>query len=129
MVTRREWLRTSAGAGAALVLDPSLLDALRTQEPITRPIPSSGEHIPVIGLGGRWISRDATADELSAHRAVLRALADGAPASGRVFDTAAGYGGGASEEYSGGWAEEDGLAERIFWATRSTAPSSACAFP
>ena len=81
-------------------------------------IPSSGEEIPVIGLGGRWISTRASAEELSGHRAVLQALARGAEGAGRVFDTAAGYGGGGSEEYAGQWAEEDGFRDDIFWATK-----------
>src|SRR5690606_19823542 len=95
-----------------------LLQALRTQEMIMRPIPSSGERIPVIGLGGRWISRNSSAEELADHRAVLHALAEGAEGPGRVFDTAAGYGGGASEELAGQWAQEDGFGDRIFWATK-----------
>jgi aryl-alcohol dehydrogenase-like predicted oxidoreductase len=85
---------------------------------LMRPIPSSGERIAVIGLGGRWISRNASPEELADHRAVLRALADGAEGPGRVFDTAAGYGGGASEEFGGQWAQEDGFGEDIFWATK-----------
>jgi len=111
-------LRITAGAGAALGLDPRILEALQSREVLTRPIPSSGERIPVIGLGGRWISTNSSAEELAAHRAVLHALADGAEGAGRVFDTAAGYGGGASEELSGAWAEEDGFGESIFWATK-----------
>jgi aryl-alcohol dehydrogenase-like predicted oxidoreductase len=72
----------------------------------------------VIGLGGRWISANASPDELADHRAVLHALAEGAEGAGRLFDSAAGYGGGGSEEYAGEWAEEDGFAENIFWATK-----------
>ena len=30
----------------------------------------------------------------------------------------AGYGGGGSESYAGQWAEEDGFADDIFWATK-----------
>lgn len=117
MLTRREWLRITAGAGAALTLDPRLLQALQNDE-ILKPIPSSGERIPVIGLGGRWISTRSTPEELRDHRAVLHALADGAPPAGRVFDSAAGYGGGASEDLSGEWAAEDGFQDGIFWATK-----------
>jgi aryl-alcohol dehydrogenase-like predicted oxidoreductase len=117
MVNRREWLRMTAGAGAALTLDPNVLHALQTPE-ITKPIPSSGERVPVIGLGGRWISNNAPAEEMAGHRAVLRELAKDAGASGRVFDTAAGYGGGGSEEYGGQWAAEDRIADGIFWATK-----------
>ena len=117
MVTRRDWLRITAGAGAALGLNPRLLEALQSQE-ITKAIPSTGERIPVIGLGGRWISSNSGAEELAGHRAVLRELARGAPASGRLFDSAAGYGGGGSEEYAGQWADEDGFQDGIFWATK-----------
>ena len=128
MISRREWLRTTAGGGIALtvsgwrfgddagvcVADPGT----GVQDMILKPIPSSGERIPVIGLGGRWISTRAGEEELAGHRAVLQALASGAEGAGRVFDTAAGYGGGGSEDYAGRWAEEDGLQEDIFWATK-----------
>jgi len=116
MISRRDWLRISATAGAALSLDPQLVRAFQSMEQISKPIPSSGERVPVIGLGGRWISRGASAEELAGHRAVLHALAEGG--AGRVWDTAAGYGGGASEEFSGQWAQEDGFADDIFWATK-----------
>ena len=117
MLTRREWLRITAGAGAALSLDPRLLAALQEDE-ILKAIPSSGERIPVVGLGGRWISTRSTPEELRDHRAVLHALARNAPPAGRVFDSAAGYGGGASEDLSGEWAREDGFQDQIFWATK-----------
>ncbi|HUF76312.1 MAG TPA: aldo/keto reductase [Longimicrobiales bacterium] len=117
-VTRRDWLRMTAGAGAALALDPRSLLALQSGPVRTRPIPSSGEQLPVIGLGGRWISANSSPEELAGHRAVLHALAEDAEAAGRLFDSAAGYGGGGSEEYAGEWAEEDGFQDQIFWATK-----------
>ena len=117
MVSRRDWLRITAGAGAALTLNPRILEGLQAAE-ITKAIPSSGEQLPVIGLGGRWISANAGAEELAGHRAVLKELAKGAPPMGRLFDTAAGYGGGGSEEYGGQWASEDRFADGIFWATK-----------
>jgi len=118
MVSRRDWLRITAGAGAAIGLNPRMLAALQTGAVRTRPIPSSGEEVPVIGLGGRWISANSSPEELTEHRAVLRALAEGAEGAGRLFDSAAGYGGGGSEEYAGQWAEEDGFQDQIFWATK-----------
>jgi aryl-alcohol dehydrogenase-like predicted oxidoreductase len=136
MISRREWLRTTAGAGAALTLGgyrPALGHVLETptraQEVMLKTIPSSGERIPVIGLGGRWISANASAEELTGHRAVLRALADGAEGAGSVFDTAAGYGGGGSEEYAGQWAGEDGITGDIFWATKVNVASGGSANP
>ena len=114
MVSRREWLRITAGASAALGLNPRVLEALQNQEVITRAIPSTGERLPVVGLGGaNTFSRVARAEDFDTIGGVLRALVDG---GGTVFDTAAGY--GASEEVSGRVADELRIADRIFWATK-----------
>jgi diketogulonate reductase-like aldo/keto reductase len=95
MVSRRKWLQITAGA--ALSLNPRVLEALQSQEVITRAIPSTGERLPAVGLGGaNTFSRVARAEDFDAVGGVLRALLDG---GARVFDTAAGY--GASEEASG----------------------------
>ena len=128
MISRREWLRVTAGAGVSLSVSGWRFgegEAFRDRESgvgaqgmIMKAIPSSGEEIPVIGLGGRWISTRAGAEELAGHRAVLQALARGAEGAGRVFDTAAGYGGGGSEAYAGQWAEEDEFQQDVFWATK-----------
>ena len=118
MISRRTWLRLTAGAGAALTLNPRMLEALQTGAVRTRAIPSTGEQVPMIGLGGRWISSNSSAEELAGHRAVLHELAKDAEGSGRVFDSAAGSGGGGSEEYAGQWADEDGFGDNIFWATK-----------
>ena len=118
MISRRDWLRISAGVGAGLSLNPRMLEALQTGAVRTRAIPSTGEQVPVIGLGGRWISTNSSAEELAGHRAVLHALAEGAEGAGRVFDSAAGYGRGGSEAYAGQWAQEDGFGDDIFWATK-----------
>jgi aryl-alcohol dehydrogenase-like predicted oxidoreductase len=116
MVSRRDWLRITAGASAALGLNPRVLEALQSQELITRPIPASGgsERLPVVGLGGaNTYSQAARAEDFSTIGGVLRALVDG---GGTVLDTAAGY--GASEEVSGRVAQELGIADRIWWATK-----------
>jgi hypothetical protein len=52
MVSRRDWLRITAGAGATLSLNPRVLEARQSQEVITRAIPSTGERLPAVGLGG-----------------------------------------------------------------------------
>ena len=114
MVSRRDWLRITSGAAAALGLNPRVLEALQSQEVITRAIPSTGERLPVVGLGGaNTYSRVARAEDFSTIGGVLRALVDG---GGSVLDTAAGY--GASEEVSGRVAEEIRIADRIWWATK-----------
>lgn len=120
MINRRDFLRTSSlvTAAATLGLNWPTVRLLLNDPLITRSIPSSQQQIPIIGLGGRWISMEATQEELDGHRAVLQALAEGAEGEGRVFDSAAGYGRGGSEIYAGQWAEEDGFSDNIFWATK-----------
>ena len=64
MVSRREWLRITAGAGAVLSLNPRVLEALQSQGIITRAIPSTGERLPAVGLGGaNTFSRVARAED------------------------------------------------------------------
>lgn len=112
MLSRRDWFQITASA--ALGLNPRILEALQSQETITRAIPSSGERLPVVGLGGaNTFSRVARDENFDAIGAVLQTLVDG---GGSVFDTAAGY--GASEEVSGRVTQELGIANRIFWATK-----------
>jgi aryl-alcohol dehydrogenase-like predicted oxidoreductase len=119
MISRREWLRLSLGSGAALALgprrlDPQLLAALRSQQLITRAIPSTGERIPIVGLGSSaTFSQVARSEDVSALKDVMRTLVE---KGGTVFDTAPGY--GASEEVAGRVARELGLTNRIFWATK-----------
>ena len=97
-----------------LGLNPRIVEALQSREVITRGVPSTGERLPAIGLGGaNTFSRVARANDFDAVGGVLRALLDGGAS---VFDTAAGY--GASEEVSGQVADELGIADRIFWATK-----------
>jgi aryl-alcohol dehydrogenase-like predicted oxidoreductase len=114
MMNRRQWLGLTAGAGAALALDPRLLSALRTQELITRAIPSTGERLPLIGLGSSaTFAQVARSEDYSALRDVLRTMIE---RGGTVFDTAPAY--GASEQVAGDIAAELGITDRIFWATK-----------
>jgi aryl-alcohol dehydrogenase-like predicted oxidoreductase len=116
MITRREYLKFSLAAGAALAVGPGLLLAnpARRGELITRAIPSSGERIPVVGLGSSaTFAEVARSEDVAALREVFSAMLEH---GGTVFDTAPGY--GQSEEVSGRIAKELGLTERIFWATK-----------
>ena len=114
MLTRREWLNLTVGASAALTFDRSVLQA---QQPlITRAIPSSGEKIPVVGLGSSaTFSQVARSEDVTALRDVIRTMVE---AGGTVFDTAPSYGGGTSEEVAGRLAKELGMTNKIFWATK-----------
>jgi aryl-alcohol dehydrogenase-like predicted oxidoreductase len=117
MINRREWLGATLGAGAALALTPRLLQALHGLQPgrlITRAIPSTGELLPVVGLGSSaTFSQVARSDELTALRDVLKTMVE---RGATVFDTAPGY--GASEQVAGNLANELGIANKIFWATK-----------
>jgi aryl-alcohol dehydrogenase-like predicted oxidoreductase len=114
MISRREWLGLTLSAGAALALPSRLLGALPGQEVLTRAIPSTGECLPLVGLGSSaTFSQVARSEDVTALREVLRTMVEH---GGRVFDTAPGY--GASEEVAGAIAQELGIANRLFWATK-----------
>ena len=113
MITRRECLKNSVLAGAALTLPPGLLQAF-AGDIITRAIPSTGEEIPIVGLGSSATFRTvAQSDDVSALRDVLRTLLEN---GGSVFDTAPGY--GASEEVAGGLVQDLDATQKVFWATK-----------
>ncbi len=81
---------------------------------ITRAIPSSGEELPIVGLGSSaTFRRVAGGDDVSALREVLRVLFEN---GGSVFDTAPAY--GESEEVAGRLVQELDAAEKVFWATK-----------
>jgi diketogulonate reductase-like aldo/keto reductase len=96
MLSRRNLLGTAmAGAGAAL-LRP-LWGLAQTTTPLTRPIPSTGERLPVIGLGS-WITFNVGDDpELRDEcTEVMRAFF---AAGGRMIDSSPMY--GSSQEVIG----------------------------
>lgn len=113
MMTRRECLALAGRAGAALALAPRLAGA-QQGEPIKHAIPSTGEEVPIIGLGSSATFSAAAGDEdYEAVRSVLGTMLE---LGGTVFDTAPSY--GASEEVAGRIVGELGARERIFWATK-----------
>ena len=119
MVTRRDFIGISAGVGATLGVTPRLLQALGAAAIpqgtlLQRAIPSTGEMIPVIGLGSSaTFATVARAEDASALKAVFQTMVD---RGARVFDTAPSY--GASEVVAGGIVNELGIANKLFWATK-----------
>ncbi len=114
MTTRRDCLKFSLAAAMAAALPPGRLLAADAAPLLTRAIPSSGEQVPLVGLGSSaTFSQVARSEDVSALRDVLKALVDG---GGTVFDTAPSY--GASEEVAGDLARELGLTDKVFWATK-----------
>jgi aryl-alcohol dehydrogenase-like predicted oxidoreductase len=111
---RRQWITMALGAGAAVGLGPWSALAASPSPLIARPIPSSGERIPVIGLGSSATFRSvAEGEDVAGLSSVLESLAAG---GGTVFDTAPSY--GASEAVAGRLARELGLTQKLFWATK-----------
>lgn len=113
-MNRRDFLVTTAGVGASLGLTPRLLEALAQGPLLQRAIPSTGEKLPVIGLGSSaTFASVARTEDVTALRAVFQAMVD---RGARVFDTAPSY--GASEEVAGKLVNEMGIASKLFWATK-----------
>jgi aryl-alcohol dehydrogenase-like predicted oxidoreductase len=122
-VSRREALKAGALAGAGITIGGSCLNLLAADAPaskaapmLTKPIPSTGEKIPVIGLGTNQFGVDTDA-AIAARREVLEKLPE---LGGTVIDTAPAY--GRSEEVIGRLVRELGNRGRLFLATKVTAP-------
>ena len=114
MIDRRRWMGMALGAGAMLGVGSRFAFGASPAPLITRAIPSSGEKIPVIGLGSSATFRSvAEGEDVEGLRAVLAALIE---RSATVFDTAPSY--GASEEVAGRLARELGITNKLFWATK-----------
>lgn len=115
---RRELLRLGM-TSASVALAPHWLRAGSSDPLSQRTIPSSGERLPVIGLGSSAsFEQSANGGELQGITEVLKVMID---QGAKVFDTAPSY--GASEAVAGSIAKQLGIAERIFWATK-TEPSA-----
>jgi len=113
LMTRRRFMGTTLGA-AALTLSPAFLAFAQTANIIMRPIPKSGQMIPAIGLGSSaTFAAVARSEDVTALSSVLSRMSE---LGGRIFDTAPSY--GASEEVAGRIAQELGIHEQLFWATK-----------
>ena len=95
--SRRELLATLAWLGGSTLLTPLLARAQSRGSAIVRRIPSSGEELPVIGLGS-WITFNVGRDPRGRARCadVVRAFFE---AGGRVIDSSPMY--GSSQEVIG----------------------------
>jgi aryl-alcohol dehydrogenase-like predicted oxidoreductase len=113
--SRRDFLRGCAAAVAATTLPGAVLaaDDPADRALLTRPIPSSGEHLPVIGLGTNAYGVTG-ADEIAKRRAVVARLIE---LGAKVIDTARAY--GDSELVIGGILEDLRARERVFLATKT----------
>jgi aryl-alcohol dehydrogenase-like predicted oxidoreductase len=113
MTTRRRFLSTTALATTAAMMLPRFSFAADNAH-ASRPIPSSGEVLPVIGMGtsGSFeVGADATARV--ALTEVLKRFVDG---GGKLIDTAPSY--STAEDVLGDLLAATGLRDRIFLATK-----------
>jgi aryl-alcohol dehydrogenase-like predicted oxidoreductase len=111
MITRRSALQLSMGAAVALMTDR--LRADNAPKLITRPIPSTGEQLPIIGIGTSRRFDVATAEEREPLREVLRELPR---LGGKLVDTAPSY--GAAEGVVGDLVADLGNRKQLFIATK-----------
>ena len=115
MISRRDYLALCMAVGAGSMLAPGRLWANeKSAALITRPIPSSGQALPVVGLGSSaTFSSMASGQDVEALKQVFRAFVD---QGGSVFDTAPSY--GASEAVAGRIVNELDIVDKVFWATK-----------
>ncbi|CAA9351166.1 MAG: hypothetical protein AVDCRST_MAG40-2905, partial [uncultured Gemmatimonadaceae bacterium] len=105
-ISRRDALRMALGVGAGLALRPLDLlahepgwDGLQAASLVTKPIPSTGERLPVIGIGtarrydvatsGLFSTQRSAEAELAPLREVVRNFTR---MGGKLIDTAPAYG-------------------------------------
>jgi len=114
-LTRRDALKLGLAAGAGLALSPALLQAQQASaELLTKPIPSSGERLPLIGIGtARRYDVAASEEELAPLREVIRNFPG---LGGKLIDTAPSYGN--AEIIVGNLLAELGIRDQIFLATK-----------
>jgi aryl-alcohol dehydrogenase-like predicted oxidoreductase len=114
-VSRRDVLRAGIAAGMAAALSGSRAASAQdaATAPILKAIPSSGEKLPVIGLGtNAYGATDAA--EIAARKEVLQHMSS---LGGRVIDTARAY--GRSEEVIGEMLAALGNRKDYFLATKT----------
>ena len=95
MIERRRFVRGLAAAGGSVILGP--LAFAQSNPVLTRPIPKSGEAIPLVGLGS-WITFNVGRDRAGRDNctAVMRAFFE---SGGRLIDSSPMY--GSSQEVIG----------------------------
>jgi len=107
-ITRRDILRLATSAAASAFA----AGAQSAQELNTRPIPSSGERLPVIGLGTNRYGTGSE-EEIAPLRETLKTFA---AAGGKLIDTAPMY--GSSEVVLGQLIAGLGIRDKLFLATK-----------
>ena len=120
-ISRRDALRMALGIGAGLALRPDDLwahdaewDGLQAAKLVTKPIPSSGERLPVIGIGTAR-RYDVTASEATL-APLLEVVRNFSRMGGKMIDTAPAY--GSAEPVVGTLVARAGNRKQLFVATK-----------
>lgn len=114
---RRAFLRLLSAAGAGALLRP-LAGLARAEAVMTRPIPSTGEALPIIGLGS-WITFNVGNDP-AARDTCVQVMADFFAAGGRIIDCSPMY--GSSMDVIGYGLEKLGRRSQVFAADKVWTP-------
>ena len=121
-VKRRDMLTFLSSAGINMAMLPFVKASVMMlpkspQSMLTRKIPSSGEMLPVVGLG-TWQQFDvgSSNDERQPLRDVISQMAQISPQMKPVIDSSPMY--GRSEEVVGDLTAESGFADKFFYATK-----------
>lgn len=109
-MTRREFLRAALGTGACVLTG----EAAMAETIVKKPIPKTGELLPVIGLG-TWQTFDVGAAK-AAREPLRQVLSEFVRLGGSVVDSSPMY--GKSEGVAGDLAAELGVHKQLFLATK-----------
>ena len=108
---RRTFLKAGGALGVSGLIPPTLL---RAETPLLRrPIPSSGELLPMIGIGTQQYTSAGGPDQIAARREVFRVFEQ---SGGKVIDTAPSY--RAAEQVVGDLVAELQIRPALFLATK-----------
>ena len=110
-VSRRVFTKAGLGSAALMAMNPNFSAA--NEQLIKRVIPSSGESIPIIGVG---TNRYGVGDDLDARAMLKGALAKFHELGGTVIDTAPSY--GSSEVILGELISDLGVQKDLFLASK-----------
>jgi len=112
-LTRRSWIVSLAAAGAASVLRP-LTPAAERPGILTRPIPSTGETLPVVGLGS-WVTFNV-GDDPAARDSCAEVMRAFFQEGGHLIDSSPMY--GSSQEVIGYGLRKLGSPSQLFSADK-----------
>lgn len=113
-LNRRKMLKLLGWSGMGIAAFPAMLSFGKQETMHQRKIPSSGEQLPIVGLG-TWLQFDVGSSE-SARAPLKKVLREMARLGGKMIDTSPMY--GRAEQVVGELTTELGLQDQFFYATK-----------